>query len=87
MISGTIKFRSGTSFARGVTIDGFLTPKQNAVLYEKWKDSWEPKVDCGGGEVVITCEMVAAVPYEELYATYKDLAPKLAEVAALHKEL
>ena len=79
---GTISTRRGTSFARGVTIDGFLEPDEVTKLYEKWDNNWGEPLMFRGGQTAITCEMVASVPLEKLTSTFgKKLGAKLLTVA------
>ncbi len=75
--------RSGASFARGVTIDGFLSNGEAKVLYEKWDDGWGEPLEFHGGEKAITCEMVAAVPLTGLVKAFgSKFAKRLADVAS-----
>ncbi len=79
----TITRRSGASFARGVTIDGFLSDGETKALYEKWNNGWGEPIEFHGGEKAITCEMVAAVPLTGLVKAFgSKFAKKLADVAS-----
>lgn len=63
--------RSGTSFVRGVTIDLLLDdPADVATLYERWDPAWGEPLGFQGGEIAITCDMVAAVPLPQLVKKY-----------------
>lgn len=52
----------GLSFARGTTIDEYLSAKDCAALYEKWQKDWPELYRFRGGITAITCEMVLEVP-------------------------
>ncbi len=78
----TIITRSGTSFARGVTIDLLLEEDETAQLYANWDNAWGEPLQFQGGATAITCEMVAGVPVQELVSVYgKKLAGRYLAVA------
>lgn len=61
-----VKVRQGTSFARGVLIDGFLSEEDRLALYEKWDNEWgEPEQFQGGVDPAISCELVCQAPYDK----------------------
>jgi len=71
--NGVSEYRvvSGTSFPKGVDIDGFLSEEDTRVLYERWKgDLWGEPLVFSGGTKSITCEMVLEVPSKDLIKTY-----------------
>jgi len=57
----TVKYRAGTAYARGTTIDPYLTDEDREVLYEKWDNAWGYPQEFHGGDTAITCEMVIEV--------------------------
>jgi hypothetical protein len=80
-----IVMRSGSSFARGTTIDLYLEPAEITALYEKWKSEWGEVLELPGSEKAITCEMVKAVSLYDLTKTYgKPLGKKLNAEAQSH---
>lgn len=81
-------YKSGTSFARGITIDGWLEDDETLILYEKWQDSWPVPLMYHGGIRVITCEKVKQVDPKELKRVYgRKLGAKLIEVSERHAVL
>lgn len=60
-----LRVRQGGSYARGTTIDAYLSPEDCAALYNFWKSSWPEPLAFPGNIQAITCEMVLAVPEEE----------------------
>ncbi len=77
-----ITFRSGTSIARGTTMDLLLDEQDTQALYERWKNEWGAPIGLRAGEVLITAEMVSAVPLAELVSTYGRVrAARLMEIA------
>ncbi len=85
---GTFSYRSGTSFARGLTIDPLLSEEDARTLYEKWENGWGEPLEFQGGAKAITCDMVVNVPARELVRVYgKSLAERLLTAAADFKEV
>lgn len=82
--------RSGTSFARGTTIDEYLTPEENQELYKVWKSEWPEILRFHGGITAITCEMVLDVEEEEFLMAFgntkkaKTLASNIIATAKQH---
>ena len=89
MLRARITKRANTSFARGVTIDGFLSNDDEKALYERWdEDAFGPKNYVQGGESYLTCEQVVAVPVDKLVSTFgKRRASRILEAAHKHAEL
>jgi hypothetical protein len=81
-----IVMRSGSSFARGTTIDLYLDPKEIKTLYERWNQAaWGEIYSLPGGEQAITCEMVKPVSLFDLTSVYgHKLAKKLHAEAVAH---
>ena len=75
--------RMGGSVALGVTIDPFLGSEDTQTLYDRWKaEDWGDLLVFRGGQTAITCEMVQAVPLDQLTSTYgKKLALRLVEAS------
>lgn len=63
-------YRSGTSFARGTTIDEYLAKELCERLYAQWRTSWPEVLRFQGGIEGITTEMVEQVPVDELIAEF-----------------
>lgn len=79
-----IKFKhsSGTSYARGIIIDGYLAEDEKKTLYEKWKSEWPQPLTFQGGVQALTCEKVLEVGEEQILKTYgKKLGKRFMEVA------
>lgn len=78
--------RQGTSFARGVLIDGFLTDADREALYQKWDDDWgEPERFRGGVPPAISCELVCQAPYDKFSrALGKARAARILAIAQEH---
>jgi len=62
--------RSGTSIARGTTIDEYLSEEDNQKLYDLWQPSWPEPFQFSGGITAITCEMVLELPQDEFIAAF-----------------
>ena len=89
-MKGTFNFsyRSGTSFARGVTIDPLISAEDAGVLYERWDNKWGEPLEFQGGAKAITCDMVANAPLKELVKVYgKARAERLLQAAADFREV
>jgi hypothetical protein len=85
---GKLSYRSGTSYARGILIDGWLTAEEREKLYERWKSEWPEPKTVQGGVTIITCEMVKQVTPSMLNRTYgKRLGTRLLEIAQRHAVL
>ncbi len=83
-----ITYRSGTSFARGVAMDALLNEQDTQALYQRWKQEWGEPIGLHGGEIMVTAEMVRAVPLSELVAVYgKARAARLIEIAKKNASL
>lgn len=81
--SFTFSYRSGSSYARGTTIDPLISADDRSALYERWNTKWGEPLGFQGGEIAITCDMVVAVPLEDLVKTYgKSRAERLIEAAS-----
>ena len=51
-------------------------------LYEKWDRSWAEPIELHGNQIMITCEMVAGAPLDQLTNTFgATLAAHFMEVA------
>jgi hypothetical protein len=78
----TITIRQGGSYARGTTIDEYLTQEDCAVLYEKWQADWPEPFQFHGGITAINCEMVLEVPEKELNHVFgKKRTARILEIA------
>lgn len=87
-MSGKFFVRSGTSFARGVTIDPLISTEDAAALYEKWDEKWGEPLEFQGGERAITCDMVSAVPMKYLVRVFgKNRAERLIAAASEFSEV
>lgn len=85
--TGNVFHRSGTSFARGLTIDALIPAEDVDTLYERWKNEWGEPLEFQGGSKAITCDMVAAVPLKDLVKVYgKARAERLADAASSFAE-
>lgn len=73
--------RQGSSYARGTTIDGFLSEEDCSFLYTAWKKSWPEPLKFHGGVTAITCEMVLQVPEKELKEVLGTHADAIIEVS------
>ena len=74
--------RQGQSYAQDTPIDGFLSDVEAKVLYEKWDRSWAEPIELHGNQIMITCEMVAGAPLDQLTNTFgATLAAHFMEVA------
>lgn len=82
-MSERIVRRSGMSFARGLTIDLVLTPADTETLYKLWNgEAWGDPIGFQGGQSAITCEMVAAVPLDQMVKVYgKAFALRVQDIA------
>lgn len=70
-VNGTVlSYRSGTSFARGTTIDEYLDAEACALLYDKWQKGWPEPYMFSGGVTAITCEQVLEVSEKEFIKVY-----------------
>ena len=67
-----LSYRSGTSFARGTTIDAHLPEELNDKLYKLWNNAWGEPFGFHGGIKAITCEMVLEAPKSEFLKTMGD---------------
>ena len=82
-----LSVRSGWSFARGTTIDEYLSPEDNQELYKIWKSTWPEVLKFHGEVTAITCEMVLEVNEAEFLATFgntkkaKEMAARILEVS------
>ncbi len=74
--------RQGASYAHDIPIDGFLTEEEATVLYEKWNRRWAEPIEMHGNQFMLTCEMVAGAPLDQLTNVFgATLAAHFMEVA------
>jgi len=79
---GKFTYRSGTSFPRGMPIDGWVTEEEREKIYTRWKADWPKPLMVQGGVTIITCELIKKVPQANLNRTFgKILGEKLTQVA------
>jgi len=57
------QIRQGGSYARGTTIDGYLSEEVNQALYDVWAEhkDWPEPLEFPGNVFAITCEMVQEI--------------------------
>lgn len=80
-----VRYRQGTSYARGTDVDAYLSPEDCRVLYERWKGEWPEPLHFRGGTKSITCEMVLDVGEAELSLVMgKARAARILEVARIN---
>lgn len=63
--------RVGGSYARGTTIDGYLSDEDNQALHEVWLPDWPDKLGFRGGESAITCEAILEIPEAEFIKAFR----------------
>lgn len=81
----SITKRSGTSFARGTTIDEYLSTEDCQALYDKWQPTWPEPFNFRGGIRAITCEMVLEVEAKDFIKVLgKKRAEKILEVSRVN---
>lgn len=66
----------GASYARGTSIDPYLTEEDMNAVYMLWKATWPAPLAFQGGQKDITFELIRQVPEEEFM---KVLGKKRAE--------
>jgi len=73
----------GASFARGTTVDEYLSDGDCMKLYASWLPAWPDKLTFSGGVTAITVELINEVPVKELTKVYgKAMAARLLKVCA-----
>lgn len=65
--------RSGGSFARGTTIDEYLSEEDNEKLYQVWEEQpgWPEIFRFRGGQTAITAEMILEVPEADMLKAFR----------------
>lgn len=69
-IDPAVSIRSGTSFARGVALEQYISKEDADILHDRWKDDWPERLAFQGGIKSVTCEMLLQVPIGQLTRTY-----------------
>lgn len=82
----TFKYRAGQSYFFGTIIDGYLNNEMIKLLYDKWQTSWGQLLEFQGNQKAITCEMILAVPKDELERVYQNAASEFLLVAERNAE-
>lgn len=66
-----VEYHRGLSYARGTTIDAYISPEACEALYQIWKPEWPEKLEFPGKVYAITAEMILEVPEAEFLAAFR----------------
>lgn len=86
--STRITYTSGTSYAPGMSIDGYISPEDKEKLYKLWKSEWKKPLEYRGSVYVITCEHIIETGYDAIKKVYgKRFADRVFPVAEINAVL